>query len=74
MKWGKVIEQNIVTEWAKHYISYKSLKKIIRKLKQIHDSTTRECRDGYRLLQMEFTRLVQRVMIPFYVFLLSADN
>ena len=60
MKWGKVIEQNIVTEWRKYYISYKALKQIIKKLKQIYDSTSNE---GYHTLQSEFDELVQKVTL-----------
>lgn len=63
MKWAKVIEQNKVKEWADHYISYKCLKKIIKKLQRIHDSTTR---DSYDILQSQFDQLVQQVTYALY--------
>ena len=59
MKWGKVIEHNTVWEWRKHYVSYKALKKIIKKLKQIYDSDSTE---GFKQLTDEFDELLHKVM------------
>eukprot|EP01084_Bolivina_argentea_P239950 403199_1 len=57
MKWGKVIEQNIVWEWRRHYISYKALKKIIRQLK---NARKRDDYEEHNQLEFAFNALVEQ--------------
>ena len=64
MKWAKVIEGNTVWEWRMHYVSYKALKKIIKKLKQIYDSDSDSTDDpGFKQLTNQFDTLLHKVML-----------
>ena len=33
MKWGKILDANVIDKWRSYYISYKPLKKIIKQIK-----------------------------------------
>ena len=73
IKWCKVIEQNIIWEWTEHYVSYKRLKKIIKKLQDLLVSGVPN-KALFAELQHKFDALVHKVLYLFFIILVRSPR